>query len=100
MIFIVLSFPNVLLFVDLYIKQHRALHAISIGLLEHSALSAPSLTQSSLLGTETFDEDCYSGSGLRRGKRFGHGKEYDRLVRSGIVYRCRITESESFRDGT
>ncbi len=100
MIFIILSVPNVLLFVDLYIKQHRALHALSIGLLEHLAPSAPSLTQFSLLGSETFDEDCYSGSGPSRGKRFGHAEAYDRLVKSRIVYRCRITESEPFRDGT
>ncbi len=100
MIFIILSAPNVLLFVDLYIKQHRGSHTLSSGLPEHSAPSAPSLTQFSLLGAETFDEDCYSGSGPSRGKRFGHAEAYDRLVRRRIVYRCRITESEPFRDGT
>ncbi len=100
MMLIILSFANMLLFVDLYIKKHRGSHAQSIGLPEHSASSVPSLTQFSLLGAETFDEDCYSGSGLSRGKQFGHAKTYDRLVRSSIVYMCRITESEPFRDGT
>ena len=87
-------------FLDLYIKQHRSSHAISIGLPEHSVRSVPSLTQFSLLGAETFDEDCYFVLGPSRGKRFGHAEEYDRLVRSRIVYRCRITKSEPFCDGT
>ncbi len=100
MILIILISAKMLLFVDLYIKQHRGSHALSIGLPEHSARSVPSLTQFSLLGAETFDEGCYSGSGPSRGKRFGHAEAYDRLVRSRIVYRCRITESEPFRDGT
>ncbi len=100
MIFIILSAPSVLLFEDLYIKQNRGLHALSIGLPEHSASSAPSLTQFSLLSAETFGDDCYSGSGPSRGKRFGHAEAYDRLVRSRIVYRCRITGSEPFRDTT
>ncbi len=99
MIFIVV-FANMLLFLDLYIKQHRGSHALSIGLPEYSARSVPSLTQFSLLDAEKFDEDCYSGSGPSRDKRFGHAEAYDRLVRSRIVYRCRITESEQFRDGT
>ena len=98
--FIILSCSNVLLFLCLYIKHHGGSHALSIGLPEHSARSVPSLTQFSLLGAETFDEDCYSGSGPSRGKRFGHAEAYDRLVRSRIVYRCGITEAEPFRDGT
>ncbi len=89
-----------LLFVDLYIKQHRGWHALYIGLPEHSARSVPSLTQFSLLGAETFDEDRYSGSGPSRGKQFGHAEAYDRLVRSRIVYWCHITESELFRNRT
>ncbi len=58
------------------------------------------MTQFSLLNAETFDEDCYSSSGPSQGNRFGHAKEYDQLVRSRIIYRCRITESEPFRKGT
>ncbi len=85
---------------DLYIKQHRGSHALYIGLRKHSARSLPSLTQFSLLVAETFDEDCYSDSGLSRDKRFGHAEAYNRLVRGRIVYRCRITESEPFRDRT
>ena len=100
MILIIVSTTNVLLFVDLYIKQHRGSHALSIGLLEYSSHSVPSLTQFSLFGAETFDEDCYSGSSLNRSKRFGHAEAYDQLVRSRIVYSCLITESEPFRDGT
>ncbi len=87
-------------FGDLYINQHRGSHALSIGLPEHSARSVLSLTQFSLLAGETFDEDCYSGSGPSRGKRLGHAEEYDRLMRSRIVYKCRITESKPFRDKT
>ena len=87
-------------FLDLYIKQHRGFHALSIGLPKHPARTVPSLTHFSLLDAETFDEDCYSGSGPSRGKRFGHVEAYNRLVRSRIVYRCRITESELFRDRT
>lgn len=45
-----------LLFVDLYIKQHKGLHTLSIRLFKHSACSVPSLTQFSLLSTETFDK--------------------------------------------
>ena len=60
----------------------------------------PFLTQFSLLGAETFDEVCYSGSDPSRGIQFGHAEAYDRLVRSRIVYRRRITVSEPFRDGT
>ncbi len=100
MILIILSSAKMLLFLDLYIKQHRGLHALCIGLLEHSAHLMPSLTQFSLLGTERFDEDCYSGSRPSPNKRFGHAEVYHRLVRSRIVYRCRITESVLFRDGT
>ena len=77
MILIILPAANVLLFVDLYIKQHRGSHALSIGLPENSARSVPSLTQFSLLGAEKFDEDCYSGSSPSRGKRFGHAEAYD-----------------------
>ena len=62
MIFIILFAANVLLFVDLYIKQHRSSHTPSIRLPEDSARSVPSLTQFSLLGAETFDEDCDSCS--------------------------------------
>ena len=66
----------------------------------HSTPSVQSPTRFSLLGVETFDEDCYFDSGLSQGKRFGHAEEYDRLVKSRIVYSCRITKSELFRDGT
>ena len=100
MILIILSAANVLLFVDLHIKQHRGLHALFISLPEHSAHSVLSLTQFNLLGAETFDKDCYSGSGQSRSKQFGHAEAYNRLVKSHIVYRCRITESEPFRDRT
>ncbi len=47
-----------LLFVDLYIKQHRGSRALSIGLPEHSARPVPSPTQFSLLAADSFDEDC------------------------------------------
>ncbi len=100
MILIIPSAANVLLFVDLYIKQYRSLQALSIGPPKHSARSVPSLTQFSLLDAETFDEDCYSSLGSSQSKRFGHAEEYDRLVRSRIVYRCHLTKSELFCDGT
>ncbi len=100
MILIILSSENMLLFLNLYIKQYSGLHALFIGLPEHSACSVLSHTQLNLLGAETFDEDCYSGSGPSRGKQFGHAEVYNRLVRSYIVYRCRITESEPFRNRT
>lgn len=62
-----------LLFVDLYIKQHKGLHTLSIRPFKHSACSVPSLTQFSLLSTETFDKfwfgsetglDCLIGLSL------------------------------------
>ena len=87
-------------FLDLYIKQYRGLHALSILLLEDSARSVPSLTKFSLLDAEKFDEDCHSGSGPSWGKRFGNGEAYDWLVRSRIVYRYCITKSKLFRNGT
>ncbi len=68
MILIILSTANMVLFVDLYIKQYRGLQALSIGLPEYSAHSVPSLTHFRLLVAETFDEDCYSGSGPSRSK--------------------------------
>ena len=61
-------FKRAAVFLDLYIKQHRGLHALCIGPSEHSACSVPSPTQFSLLGAETFDKDCYSGSSPSRGK--------------------------------
>ncbi len=84
MILIILSASNILLFVDLYIKQHKGSHALSIGLTKNLAYSVPSLTQLSLLGAETFNQDCYSGSSPSQDKRFGHAKVYDRLVRSRL----------------
>ncbi len=77
MILIILSTSNMLQFLDLYIKQHRGSHALSIGLPKHSTHSVPSLAQFSLLGAETFDEDCYSGSGPSQGKQFGYAEVYD-----------------------
>ena len=98
MILIILSPANILLFLDLYIKQHRGSDTQSIGPPEHLAPSVSSLTQFSLLAADTFDEDCYSGLDLSRGKRCGHAEVFVTLLRSRIVYRCRITESEPFRN--
>ena len=100
MILIIPSSANMLLFMDIYIKQHRGLHTLYIRLPEHSACSVLSLTHFSFLVAGTFDEDCDFGSGPNRGKQFGHAEAYDRLVKGRIVYKCRITESELLCDGT
>ncbi len=100
MVLIILSAANMLLFVDLYIKQNKTSHALYIGLLKYSACSVGSLTLFSLHDSETFEKENYYGAGLSRGKRFGHAEAYDQLVRSHIIYRCRITGSEPFCQGT